>query len=44
MWDEEECSLEDRAGAQAILSSWAIPAGILLGLMAWSGIQALLTG
>jgi len=31
MWDDGECSQEDRAGTQAILFSWAIPALILLG-------------
>ena len=44
MWDHGECSQEDRAGTQAILFSWAIPALILLGVLAWSGIQALVTG
>jgi hypothetical protein len=43
MWDDEERSQEDRARRDAVLSSWAIPAMILIGLMAWSGIQVLLT-
>jgi hypothetical protein len=40
MWDDEERSHEDRAGRDVVLSSWAIPAMIL---MAWSGVQVLLT-
>jgi len=43
MWDDEERSQEDCAGREIILSSWVIPALILVGVMAWSGIQVLLT-
>jgi len=42
MWDVEERSQKRRAGAHPILSSWVIPAVILVGLMAWTGIHALL--
>jgi hypothetical protein len=44
MWDNEERSQEDRAGREIILSSWVILAVILVGVIAWSGIQALLAG
>jgi hypothetical protein len=44
MWDNEERSQEDRAGREIILSSWVIPAVILVGVIAWSGIQALFAG
>ena len=40
MWDDNACT-QDYAAANSILSSWAIPAVICLGLIAWSGIQAL---
>jgi hypothetical protein len=43
MWDDEERSQEDRAGRDIVLSSWGIPAAILIGLMAWSGVQVLMT-
>jgi len=40
MWDDN-ASVQDRAATNVVLSSWAIPAVICLGLIAWSGIGAL---
>ncbi len=40
MWDDDECQRR-RLGHAELLSSWEIIAAILLGLAAWSGVQAL---
>lgn len=39
MWTDRECRGR-RIGIREILSSWAIVALIVLGIVAWDGIQA----